>query len=397
MADEAAKRQELYEAFAGGFLAPLFGASVLDDAKSRDGALLAQLTRPLPPPLLDHFELASLTKPDVEQTMLEGIHAAAGELAPTDHLRFPERGALAVAMAAHDLFWLTDPTLDRTFARGARSQVLGFVDALLELVPPPRTREEALVRHVILDRLLELEREDTVVKNWAYTYRYYGRPPPGNVVALPRVRFVRQTHTRQGLVALCQADTELRLDLRLRALVARSPLTELLRPELAKPLVFGRASLAVLSDPTLRHGVVEALVKRGTARIASTFGRALRVVGAEDPSPEHLYVALAFVAELQLLEVLDEREGHRPKEERAVGDEELFAAVLPALVDHAEEAGPLAFLLDLSERDLERVVRRAQLRRAQAGDDAVAFAKGILTRARPLLDAPLHPASLGAA
>lgn len=397
MADDAAKRQELYEAFAGGFLAPLFGASALDDAKSREGDLLAQLTRPLPPALLDHFELASLSKPDVEQTMLEGIHAAAGELAPADHLRFPERGALAVAMAAHDLFWLTDPTHDRAFARGARSQVLGFVDALLDAVQPPRTREEALVRHVILDRLLELEREDTVVKNWAYTYRFYGRPPPGNVVALPRVRFVRQTHTRRGLVALCQADTELRLDHRLRALVARSPLTELLRPEFAEPLVFGRASLAVLSDPTLRHGVVQVLVKRGTARIAAVFGRALRVVGAEDPSPEHLYVALAFVAELQLLEVLDERDGHRPKDEPAVGDEELFAAVLPALVDHAEEEGPLAFLLELSERDLERVVRRAQLRRAQAGDDAVAFAKGILARARPLLDAPLHPASLGAA
>lgn len=390
MADDAQKRQELYEAFAGGFLAPLFGASVLDDesAKHRDGSLLAQLTRPLPPALLDHFELASLSKPDVEQTLLEGLHAAAGELVPTDHLRFPERGAMAIAMAAHDLYWLTDPTHDRAFARGARTRVLAFVDALIDAVPLPRSREEAIVRHVILDRLLELEREDTVVKNWAYTYRFYGRPPAANVVAMPKLRFVRQQHTRKGLVELCDADTELRLGARLRSLISRSPVTQLVRPELSTRFVFSRATLAVLSDPTLRHGIVEALVKRGTERVAASFGHALRVIGAEDPSPQYLYVALTFVAELQLLEVLDERTGHRPKEEPAVGDEELFAAVLPALVDHAEEEGPLAFLLELSESDLERVVKRSELRRAQAGDDAVGFAKGIFARAAPLAPAP---------
>ncbi|MEZ4252896.1 MAG: hypothetical protein R3B99_32205 [Polyangiales bacterium] len=395
MADEAQKRQELYEAFAGGFLAPLFGASVLEDAKARDGGLLAQITRPLPPAFLDHFELASLSKPDVEQTMLEGLHAAAGELVPTDHLRFPERGAMAIAMAAHDLFWLTDPSHDRAFARGARAKVLGFVDALIDAVPPPRTREEAIVRHVILDRLLELQREDTVVKNWAYTYRFYGRPPPGNVVAMPRLRFVRQEHTKKDLVALCYADEELGLARRLRALLSRSPVTELLRPDLAQPLVFGHATLAVLSEPTLRHGIVEALVKRSTHHVAASFGLALRRVGAEDPSPQHLYVALAFLVELQLLEVLDERVGHRPREEPAVGDEELFAAVLPALVDHAEEDGPLSFLLDLAEPDLARVVQRAELRRAQAGDDAVAFAKGMFQRAQAVASAPT--VSLGAA
>jgi hypothetical protein len=394
VADDSQKRQALYESFAGGFLAPLFGASVLEDdeAKHRDGGLLARLTRPLPPALLDHFELASLSKPEVEQSFLEGLHSAASELVPTDHLPWPERGAMAVAMAAHDLFWLTDPTHDRAFARGAREKVLAFVDALIELVPAPRTRAEALVRHVILDRLLDLQREDTVVKNWAYTYRFYGRPPPANVVAMPRLRFVRQEHTRKTLVELCAADEELRLTVRLRALLSRSPVTELLHPELAPRLVLGRATLAILSDATLRHGIVEALVKRGTKDVAQSFGHALRVLGALGPPGEHLFVALSFLVELQLLEVLDERVGHQPKEEPAVGDEELFAALLPALVDHTEEDGALSFLLELSERDLERVVRRSELRRAQAGEDAVAFAKSIFSRAVPIT-AP-NPVSL---
>ncbi len=90
---------------------------------------------------------------------------------------------------------------------------------------------------------------------------------------------------------------------------------------------------------------------------------------------------LSFLAELQVLEVLDERAGHVPIAEPAVGDEELFAAILPAVVQHDT---PLSDVIALSASDLERVQRRAELRRQQAGDDAVDFARSILDRARPL-------------
>ncbi|MBX3250399.1 MAG: hypothetical protein KF901_24705 [Myxococcales bacterium] len=390
MADESRKRQELYEAFVGGFVAPLFGAASAD-AAHRDGGAVAQLTRPLPPKLIEHFAFAGLGDPDVEQAMLEGLHTAASELVPTDMLRWPERGALSIAAAAHDLLVLTDPQLDRAFARGARATIGRWVDEWIDSIAMPATREQALLRHVVLDRILDLEREDTVVKNWAYTYRFYGRPPPANVVAMPRLRFVRQTHETRGLVALMTSGDERALDRRLRALLARSPITELLRPELCRPrpgmgggFQFGHAGLAVLSDPTLRHGIVELLVKRGTHQVAQPFGHALRVLGGLGPPGEHLFVALCFLAELQLLEILDERQGHRPREEPAVGDEELFAAVLPALVDHAEAEGALGFLLELADPDLTRVVQRAEQRRRESGEDAVAFARSILDRAAPI-------------
>ncbi len=84
---------------------------------------------------------------------------------------------------------------------------------------------------------------------------------------------------------------------------------------------------------------------------------------------------------MQILEVLDERAGHRPRSEPAVGDEELFAAVLPALF---AIRGPLQGLIALNPEDAAELRQRASKLTEQAGDDAVAMARAILERAQPL-------------
>ncbi len=365
----SAKIQALYESFATGFLGPvLLGGE-------------AQLTRPLAPGLLDHFALSRPLDEALEERIVDQLQETASMLAPAATVRFPERGMIALAMAAHDLALVTDPRLDRAFARGARPKILGFADALLDEVAPPRTRGEALARHAFVARLLEVVREDTVVKSWAATYRFYGRPPPANVTAAPKLRFIREDKTRAplpGLLAEGDEAEELRLAPRLRALLTRSPLTELLHPELAPNLVFGQAALGVLSDPALRHGLAQALVLEGTGRVAQPFGRALRQLSALGPPPAYLRAALAFIAELLVLEVLDERAGHTPKDEPAVGDEELFSAVLPALVAYE---GPLSALVDLTPFDRAAVETRAKRLAPLAGDDAVALALTLLERA----------------
>lgn len=378
MGDEQ-KTAELYESFVTGFLRPLFIGGT------------AQATRPLPPSLLEFFALSRPSDPAVEQDIRLWMHRLASEIAPCDDVPFPDVGAMGTAMALHDLAVLTDPTLDRAFARGARKTIFEWAMDLIAAIPPPRTRGEALARHTVLERALGTEREDTVVKNWAYTYRFFGRPPPGNVVAMPRLRFVKQQKTRKALVRLIGEDEPgLTLDVLLRHLIARSPVTELLRTDLAPKLEFGHATLSVLSDGGLRHGIVNALVKNGTDAIAQPFGHALRVLSALGPPGEFLYVAVVFLAELQLLEVLDARVGHKPRDEPAVGDEELFAAVLPALLRHH---GPLEHLLALSDPDRAAVQERAELRAKQAGDDAVAFAEQILARAVPLAPSTFAPSA----
>ncbi|MEM1415071.1 MAG: hypothetical protein AAGH15_09235 [Myxococcota bacterium] len=365
------KIHALYEAFATGFLGPvLLGGE-------------ARLTRALPPGLLEHFSLARPSDELLEERIVDQIQETASILAPAATVRFPDRSMIALAMAAHDLALVTDPAMDRTFARGARPKILDFADQLLEDLEAPRTRGEALARHAFVERLLAVQREDTVVKSWAYTYRFYGRPPPANVVAAPKLRFVREEKSRAPLPELLaegeEAD-ELRLEPRLRELLSRSPLTELLRTDLAPDLVFGQAILAVLSDPALRHGVAQALVLEGTGKVAQPFGHALRHLSALGPPPPFLFAAIAFLAELHVLEVLDARAGHRPKDEPAVGDEELFAAVLPALVKHR---GGLASLMELAAPDKARVVERAATLTYLAGQDAVDFALAIMDRAAP--------------
>ena len=363
---ETEKVHELFESFLAGFVQPLICGGI------------AQQTRALPASTLDYFSLSHSTDYEVEEAIARGMIALASELCPVDHLPFPERGAMATAMALHNLSTLTDPMLNRAMARSARPRILDWVDTLTESIRPPATRGEALVRHVLWSRFLHAKREDTVVKNWAYTYRFYGRPPPANVVALPKLRFVRQQHTQQSLPELLQDQPDLDLATRFRRLLTRSPITEILRGDLAPDLQFGVANLAVLSDLSLRHGVVQTLVKNGTGRIAAPLGHALRMLSVQDTPPHYLAVAIQFLAELQILEVLDARAGHQPRSEPAVGDEELFSGVLPALLAHQ---GPLRHLLNLNADDLEQVRDRAELRRKQSGDDAVAFAASILDRA----------------
>ena len=339
-------------------------------------------TRAIAPACLEHFSLARPVDSVVEGSILEALARQASELAPVELVELAEPGLMATLMAAHDLFWLTDPALDRAFARGSRETVRQWVFDLVDRIPVPRTRSEALGRHVVLERCLELQREDTVVKNWAYTYRFYGRPPPANVVAMPKLRFVRQEKTRRSLVELAREGTpDLELETPLLALLSRSPITQLLHHDLTPDLRFGQATLAVLSDAVLRAGIAQELVKRGTGAVAQPFGHALRVLSAEDPSPRHLFVAIALIADMQVLELLDARAGHRPRSEPAVGDEELFAAVLPALVRHH---GPLEGLIALNESDRRDLMERAAKAAHQAGEDAVQMALTLVERAVPV-------------
>ncbi len=370
MADESTKIGELYEEFIKEFLLPLFAGGE------------AHAVRPLPPGVMETFAYGTISDTEVEFDLQSHMLRAASEIAPLQGLPANDFGAMGMAMALHNLGAITDPMLDRTFSRGSLKTMREWIEAIIDAIPPPRTRGEALSRHVIAERALLFQREDTVVKNWAYTYRFYGRPPPANVTAMPRLRFVKEQKSRRRMLEILEegVDEESLTGL-LTQLIARSPVTQLLNLQLYPRFVFGMAALAVLSDSGLRNGVVQALIKTGTNKVAQPLGHALRELSAVGAPGEYLHVALAFLAELQVLEVLDERAGHVPIAEPAVGDEELFAAVLPAVVQHDT---PLSDVIALSASDLERVQRRAELRRQQAGDDAVEFARSILDRARPL-------------
>jgi hypothetical protein len=349
---EANRLQLAYDDFARDFLAPLLtGGSV-------------RVGRPLSPAALEHFALARPSDPELDETLFDALHAAASQLAPVEALPHPERGAVALAMASYDLIAVTDPMMSRAFARRARPVVLGWVDALLHAVDPPETRGQALIRHALVDRVLSVRRSDTVVHTWAYTHRYQGRPVPPRVVSMPKLRMVREQRSERALTELWEelhGEEQMDLRSRVRELLARSPVTELTRPDFAVELQFGLASLRTLSDPSLRSGVAHRWATLGLGRIAEPVGRALRRLLDQDPDPRLLRPALAAIWESHVVALLEGQTLDRSPEPFAESlleastdspDAALFAAVLPTVTQYptlVASAGPL------EPEDAERV------------------------------------------
>jgi hypothetical protein len=323
---------ELFHGFSVGWLAPVMSGTP------------AQATRALPPHALDTFALSRPTDAEADRALYEAFHRLAAHVAPVGTLPYPDRGTWALGMAAHNLATLTDPLLDAMFRRSSRAVVRDWADQLIAAAGDPQTRGEALMRFALVKRVQALQREDRVIKNWAYTYRYWGRAAPANVVALPRVRFVRETVSQTPLAPFWgtpDADSELfALHGSMQALVARSPLTTLTELADTPGFAFTPATLSVLSDPALRHGVAHHLVQRGLGTAAARIGAALRELTALGASASTLGTATAFVMETAMMAALD-RQASEAAPNCADIDARLFWSVLPEALGGHDALDPL--------------------------------------------------------
>jgi hypothetical protein len=366
---DATKIQARFQSFAADFLHPLLAGGP------------ATAGQPLTPGMLEHFSLANSGDATIDREIYDLIHAEASEIAPLRALVWPERGVMALVMAAHNLVAVTDPKLDRMFARGARTKALEYADWLIDAAGPPTTRGEALARHVFLSRFVTMSRTDVVVKNWAYTYRFFGRPVPPRVVAMPRVRMVRQEKTDQGILHLFdELDAELSIRSRVHELVHRSPVTEILHTDLFGPPTMGLAALAVLSDDLVRNGIARMLVSHGPS-VMSPLGSALATLADQRPPPRLLFYLLALIYEAHVIAVLDARAGKEPVFTRPPTDDaRLFLAVLPAMVGAPDDLGAL---LDLDPDDLALLRRRAGELDGMAGAEASKRAVALVDYAEP--------------
>lgn len=319
------KLQVRYDALLGGFVAPLL----------RGGTVV--LGQAMAPGAIAYFELARSSDPDVEREIFDALHRSASAIAPLTMVPWPSRDLLLLAMAAHDLVLLTDPTLDRAFARGALSQLAAWVDQMLAHVAPPTTRGDALARHALLDPVSALRRRDVVARTWAYTYRYVGRPSDASVLTRPVFGRLDKRESLSDVSALLdELDGRLGLGARrrLRELISRSPVTELLRLDLCDEFRFGLATLGVLSDDAIRGGVARAIVERGEWKAARRLGKALADPMLQHASPALLYYALALCFEVQMTATLDVPGPNLPTQlDLTDPDTARYAAVLPAVFD----------------------------------------------------------------
>ncbi len=328
--------QALAHEFSVGWLAPVMAGPF--------AGAPAKATRPLPPHALDLFALSRPTDASADQACYEAFHRLAAEVAPVGTLPYPDRGTWALAMAAHNLTTLTDPLQDAAFRRSSRPVVADWAARLIDAAGDPSTRGEALMRYALVRRVLELQREDRVIKNWAYTYRFWGRRAPANVTAWPTLRFVREQVSPQPLDDYWFGDRpetlSLGLDRLMGELLARSPLTSLLRLRDTPGFRFDGGMLAVLSDPELRHGVSHQLVRGGLGTTSSRVGEALRELSALGAGSHLLGSATAFVLETVMMAALDRGAAESPPR---LDDQNarLFWAVLPEALGAHDALDPL--------------------------------------------------------
>lgn len=352
----------MHERFATQFLYPLVS-----------GDRPAVIGRPVPPGIAEDVAQLRPADPAVDDALFDVLHAHASSMVPVEALPYPEHGAVALGMALHNLASLTDPAMTRAVTRRARPTILQWTDELIDMIEPPCTRGEVLARHAVVSRALLLRRADVVVTNWAGTFYFSGRPVPPRITAWPRLRRVREQRAEQEVIRLWRADPKLAT--RLRAILARSPMTELTRLDLASGLRFGVASLSTLADPALRGAVSRALAAQGLGRIAAPMGRALEALAQGDAPASVRAPALALMWELHATAAIQ-------------GDADiawvagswhgaLFAAVAHAMLERPAATSALA-IPELAAADRERMSAWASTLAAQAGEQALDHARELV-------------------
>lgn len=306
-----------------------------------------QIGRPIAPGCASFFAQTVPSSEDARLRIFTALIDAADEIHDIDTVPWPSGPLVFLAAAAHNLCALTDPALDRLFVRGTRDTILAWVDRWIELVPVPLTRGDALARHALLAPILALRRTDTVLKTWAYTYRFHGRK-----MDLITLGEVRPTSSEVPLETLLEKIGEYDLVARRAALMSRSPVTELLSCVELPAFRFSLATLTVLADVGLRSGVAKALTQQeGAGAVITKALRAKEVVS----HPPLLRIALAFVLELHMIAALD----HPDKTRSTARSEDgmLFDALLGAAF---EDDTAIETLRDLDDGDRAVLQRRVE-------------------------------------
>lgn len=333
-----------------------------------------RLSRPIAPGCASYFAQTRSGSSDADGRIFTALHRGASEIATVETIRWPSMGLLALSAAMYDLLLVTDPALDRALARGTRATIRDWSRGWLSLVGLPSTRGEALARHVVLERFRAVRRKDVVVRNWAYTYRFFGRPVPANVVAFPKLRFVRTEEALRELPDLFErpGDEDLSsLDLPslTREIAARSPVTELLSVASdTGGFRFSVATLSVLSDRAIR-GAIAGHLLRDEWRAASVLGTAL-VDETLVSAPALLSIAVQLLLEMHLVCALDGR-AHTPSARDLTDAGAMrYAALLVATFDDERALRELSVFDDDHRALLQRRAEafRSRIPRATLGE-----------------------------
>lgn len=119
----------------------------------------------------------------------------------------------------HDMLQITHPGLSER----ARSKLSEDVCERLRSIPPIANVHEALMRHSMFARVLEITRADTHVDYWVGKATYVGTPVPARMTAWPNLRKVKTHVTQHSVAELLQEASATEA---LQLFLAATPLTD---------------------------------------------------------------------------------------------------------------------------------------------------------------------------
>jgi hypothetical protein len=212
--------------------------------------------------------------PDGLGATVDAIAAARGRLAEELWL-YPvplplDEGALRLAVACHDLLFLSHPSAISSLGEEGALRVARFAGACLDL-PAPRSDEELVARHTLVASFLSLERTDVEVRYWAGRRLFQGMTPPSRLLKWPRVRMVREAHHVQRWVETDLSEAQQGL---LARLLDASPLTDLLSPaRKTPPFAWTRHNVPWLARRDVARFLCRAYLGAGLPRVSRALAR----------------------------------------------------------------------------------------------------------------------------
>ena len=245
-----------------------------------------------------------------------------------------------VAAALHNLLYRTHPDVESLRASRARRRAAEWAGRALEEAREPEGRRELLERHTLVAPLFRTSRVDTVLYNWSYRYRFYGREPPSRFLYWPSVRRIRQEQSETHFAELSFDEQGVAL---LARLMERSPLTALVTPTRTLPTFSWNHDMVVaLRDEPVCRAVTYAHLELGLGRVAAPLGTAFdQAVEHRLLPPEDLLFVACFA--YNLLVTLALSIGGRTAQEITVGargvqNRTMFGLQL-AVLQHLDEMG----------------------------------------------------------
>ena len=273
----------------------------------------------------------------------------ARKLVPVDRVEDLTESEWGLAACLHDVVQSTHPSLTGVFHGKAPTRLLDLVDLTLARIASPRTAADALSRHTLFSRVLEIARTDTTVSWWVGSSTFLGEVPPERLTAWPelrRVSVVRTPRTLSELPAHGSAVRAVRFSQVMTSFLNKTPLTDLATMDRAEPpFVWSRETLELVDSRAGRTLVTRALRAAPEEALHAALGRSLKRLMSPS-SWKEAHVVLTMLGERSLADAqlaASDEKAELPTA-NAWGDDATFARAAGAFAAERDlHASPLVF------------------------------------------------------